>query len=337
MLLPPLSFHGISKFQRRVKLCNPIKLKEMTRPIISNTSQLDNYSSWRAYLRNLELLQRNGANESGILEFRYSASEHCFLAFCSLIKGPEFEVRPFHEILGSALEDLVNCRYKNLAISLPPRSGKTTLTVLFLAWLIGRDPSAFHVYSSYGGPISRKTPKEVDSVLKSDLFSKVFPRYTLKVPHLLVAPSGGSFCGFAAGNQSSSSEGVGAFVIDDPIQYYDSGAENLEAWWKEQASIRAMGKYCRLLVGSRCFGMDLFDIVAQGSEEWRFINIEALCENPDTDVLGRSWGESFWPDRLFYTESSLNAQREAMGVISFQTLFQGKPFPRKPIGPAKVV
>ncbi len=260
-------------------------------------------------------------------DFDCKTARHNFLAFCKVIKGDEFQIVAFHELIISALQDLAESKNQNLAISCPPRSGKTTIASLFLAWLIGRDQNACHILSSYGTVITGSIFSRVISILDMDAFSVVFPEYNLGNPNVLPAAIGTSLCGYGVGTTSYESAGLGAFVVDDPVKYIGSLGNNLEEWWEEVASTRLMNNYCRLIIGSRVCDHDLHGIVEKNPEKWRFINIPALCEDPETDVLGRELGESYWPGNPATTPDMLNQQKRAIGDRAFSTIYQGRPLP----------
>ena len=109
------------------------------RPIITHADQLEEHSSWRHYQRGLRELELLEAPKSVIHEFRHKAARDCFLAFCDIMKAGDLKVAPFHEIIGSAFEDLATRRQRRLIVSCPPRSGKSMLDTMFVAWLLGRD------------------------------------------------------------------------------------------------------------------------------------------------------------------------------------------------------
>ena len=112
-----------------------------------------------------------------IQDFKYKAARDCFLAFCDIMKHGDLQVAPFHELIGSAFEDLATRRYKRLIVSCPPRSGKSMLATMFLAWLLGRDQKTQHVIASYGASLSFKFHREVVHMMKSKEFKRVFPEW----------------------------------------------------------------------------------------------------------------------------------------------------------------
>ena len=316
------------------------------RPIINHASQLDEHSSWRHYIRGLHHLNVLEAPNSVIQNYMFESSRYCFLAFADLMKGGALKVADFHEIIASGFEDLANKRYHNLIVSCPPRSGKSMLASMFVAWLLGRDQETQHVIASYGLSLSNKFHKEVIGMLKTPVFKKIFPDWKgfardskfemLSGGFILPTSVGGVLTGHTAGSTNIISPGVGAMVIDDPLKSSASAKafESLQTWWQEEASTRKTNNYCRLIIATRFHANDLHGQVLESDgyydeeenpEGWRWVNIAGLCEDPVNDPLGRQIGESHWPDNPAFSIDMLEAQKKTMGSSKFAALYQGTP------------
>lgn len=316
------------------------------RPVIEKASQLEQYSSWRIFqagLRELELLE---APKEVIKEYTYQAARSCFLAFANLMMDGKLKVEPFHEIIASGFEDVANWRYPRLIVSCPPRSGKSLLSQLFVAWLIGRDQQSQHIIASYGQQLSSKFFRGIVGYLKHKDFGKIFPdwlgfnpdsKYEIAGGGFILATSvGGVLTGFTAGTPSEDNPGVGAIVVDDPLKGSDSRAalEALDTWWGEQASTRRTNRWAQILIGTRFHERDLHGLLMDGDGlydreinpmGWRWINIPGICENEAADPLERKNGESHWPSNPIFTTEMLLSQKRAMGSNKFAALYQGQP------------
>jgi predicted phage terminase large subunit-like protein len=286
------------------------------------------------------------APKSVIHEFKHRAARDCFLAFCDLMKNGDLQVAPFHEIIGSAFEDLATRKNRRLIVSCPPRSGKSMLATMFVAWLLGRDQRTQHVIASYGSMLSGKFHREVVCMMKTPTFKKVFHEFLGFSPdskydltgggYILATSVSGVLTGFTAGTTDMESPGVGAMVIDDPLKSSDSKAaiETLESWWQEQASTRRTNHWCQMVIATRFHERDLHGVLMSTDglydEEanpfgWRWINIQGLCEDVANDPLGRKQGESHWPSNSAFTVDMLQSQKKAMGSFKFAALYQGVP------------
>ena len=316
------------------------------RPIIVHASQLEEHSNWRVYKRGLHELELMEAPKSVLQDYKSRAARSCFLAFADLMLEGKLKVEPFHEIIGSGFEDLAELRNQRLIVSCPPRSGKSMLSQLFVAWLLGRDQQTQHILASYGQQLSNRFLRGIHGYLRHKNFSRVFPewlgfypdsKYEMKGGGFILATSvGGVMTGFTAGTPAEDSPGVGAMVIDDPLKGSDSRSalEGLEEWWAEQASTRRTNRWGQLLIGTRFHEKDLHGVLMDGDglyDEvenpmgWRWINVPGLCENEATDPLGRKNGESHWPSNPVFTTEMLLSQKRIMGSARFSSLYQGTP------------
>ena len=319
------------------------------RPIITKARLLDEHSSWRKYIRGIQELIVMEAPASVIEEYKYMAAQNCFLAFADIMKKGDLKVVAFHEIIASAFEDLANKRYRRLIVSCPPRSGKSMLASMFVAWLLGRDQLTQHIIASYGQQLSNKFFRDAIGFLKHPEFRKIFPDWKGFSPdskydmlgggYILPTSVGGVLTGFTAGTTNITSPGVGAMIVDDPLKDSTSTAalEQLESWWGEQASTRRTNNWCQMVIATRFHQHDLHGVLMEADgiydeEEnpngWRWVNIAGLIETPeqaDGDPLERELGESHWPSNTAFTVDMLMAQKKTMGSFAFAALYQGNP------------
>lgn len=314
--------------------------------IATHVNQLEDFSSWRVYHRGLKELELMEAPKSVLREYEIRAARDSFLVFANVVLDGKLKVAPFHEIIGSHFESVARGECQRLIISCPPRSGKSMLSQIFVAWLLGRDQETQHIVASYGAQLSNRFLRGIHGYLKHKAFKSVFPdwqghepdsKYDLRGGGYILGTSvGGVLTGFTAGSKSFDSPGVGALVIDDPLKGSDSRAalENLEIFWAEQASTRRTNRWAQVLIGTRFHEKDLHGILmdsdgmfdpANNPMGWRWVNIPGLCENEATDPLGRRNGESHWPDNPVFTSEMLLSQKRAMGSNAFAALYQGTP------------
>lgn len=318
--------------------------------MITHVSQLDEHSTWRKYLRNIKRLKQQEAPPQVIEAYTYQYARESFLTFAYVMTDGYLIVEPFHELIGALFEDLAYRIYQRAIISCPPRSGKSFLTSLFLAWISGRNDSAQHILASYGQTLSNKLYSDVHNYLNHELFIKIFPEWGgfkdgrkhdyANNGRVLVTSVGGAITGFTAGTlklyENPKEWGIGAAIIDDPLKGSSSAAaiRELEPWWGEQCSTRRTNNWCQLVIATRFSVNDLhgFLIKTDGLYNpktnplgWRWLNVPVICEDESTDPLGRSNGESHWPSNPIFTIDVLNQQKLAMGANAFSALYQGNP------------
>ena len=313
---------------------------------VNHIDLLEEHSTWRTYERGLRELTLLEAPKSIIQQYKYGAARDCFLAFADLMLDGKLKVAPFHEIIASNFEAIARGECSRLIVSCPPRSGKSMLSQIFVAWLLGRDQETQHIIASYGAQLSNRFHRGIIGFLKHKHFKLVFPAWLGFEPdskydmrgggYILSTSVGGVLTGFTAGSKSADSPGVGALVIDDPLKSSDSrkALDNLETFWGEQASTRRTNRWAQVLIGTRFHERDLHGVLMDSDglwdaednpDGWRWINISGICENEATDPLGRANGESHWPTNPVFTPDMLLSQKRAMGSNAFAALYQGMP------------
>ena len=284
-----------------------------------------------------------------IEEYKYKAAQNCFLAFADIMKKGDLKVVAFHEVIASAFEDLAMKRNRRLIVSCPPRSGKSMLASMFVAWLLGRDQMTQHIIASYGQQLSGKFHKDTIGYLKHPEFRKIFSDWKGFSPdskydmlgggYILPTSVGGVLTGFTAGTTNITSPGVGAMIVDDPLKDSTSTAalEALESWWGEQASTRRTNNWCQMVIATRFHQHDLHGVLMEADgiydkDEnpggWRWVNIAGLVETAEQmaeDPLEREIGESHWPSNNAFSVDMLMAQKKTMGSFAFSALYQGSP------------
>jgi len=313
---------------------------------VNHISQLEEHSTWRAYERGLRELALLEAPKSVIQEYKHKAAKDCFLAFADLMLDGKLKVAAFHEIIASNFEAIARGECHRLIVSCPPRSGKSMLSQVFVAWLLGRDQETQHIIASYGAQLSNRFHRGIIGYLKHKSFRRVFPdwlgfepdsKYDMRGGGFILSTSvGGVLTGFTAGSKSEDSPGVGALVIDDPLKDSTSrkALENLESFWGEQASTRRTNRWAQVLIGTRFHERDLHGVLIdsdglwdaeENPDGWRWVNIAGLCENEASDPLGRKNGESHWPSNDMFSVDMLLSQKRSMGSNAFSALYQGTP------------
>lgn len=76
------------------------------------------------------------------------------------------------------MQDLAEGRLDFLAVSLPPRVGKSTLSIFFLTWVMGRDPGRANLMSGHSDKLTTQFHAEALSIIADGAtyrFAEVFP------------------------------------------------------------------------------------------------------------------------------------------------------------------
>ena len=93
----------------------------------------------------------------------------------------KFHLNWHHERLFNAMERVFIGDCKNLMINIPPRHGKTELSVIyFIPWTLGLVPDALNIFISATADLSRDHSEQVRDIVRSPVYKQLFPWVNLK-------------------------------------------------------------------------------------------------------------------------------------------------------------
>lgn len=98
-----------------------------------------------------------------------------FWVFCNYYDREFFTSRPFLKQVAEAFQDVESGKLKSLSVSMPPRAGKSYITTLFCAWLLGKHPEESVMRNTCTATLYLKFSYDVRAVIRSDVFAEVFP------------------------------------------------------------------------------------------------------------------------------------------------------------------
>lgn len=164
-----------------------------------------------------------------------------FYTFCVYMDPSFFTVgKPHLKTIADALQEVADGVIKELAISMPPRAGKSYITSLFCAWLLGKQPNGSIMRNSYAAKLAEKFSKDIrDGIILNEKYVKVFPKLTAKgaidnwninsntQPAYFCAGVGGPITGFGCKTLA---------ILDDPIKNIEEALsetviENVWNWY----------------------------------------------------------------------------------------------------------
>ena len=163
--------------------------------------------------------------EEIIKELKLELCRRDFYEFCRHMDKKFFsDGKPHLKKIAYAMQDLYEGKIRKLAISLPPRAGKSYVASLFCCWIFGKDNSASIMRNSYGSKLAEKFSREIRSgLLQEPKFKEVFPNCELgdlqnvenwclkgnTLPNYFCAGVGGSITGLGCKTLA---------ILDDPIK-----------------------------------------------------------------------------------------------------------------------
>jgi len=175
------------------------------------------------------------------------------LDFCKHM-DPTYVVAPHHKKLAELLTQIAYGHKDRIAVSIPPRHGKSHLvSTLFPAWFLGKFPDKKVLMVSHTGDLAVDFGRKVRNLIADPKYVSIFPEITLaqdsKSAGRWSTNRGGEY--FATGvGAALAGRGADLLLVDDPHSEQDLLAGNFEELEKTYQWF-AFGARTRLMSGGR--------------------------------------------------------------------------------------
>ena len=270
----------------------------------------------------------------------YAFTERCFYELNpTAVFLPNWHI----EVLTSALDECRTGKVTRLNINQPPRSLKShAVSVAFVAFVLGHDPTAQFICASYGQDLSNKHAIDCRSVIASNWYKHVFPRTRLAPKRQAVdefATTQGGFRLSTSVGGVLTGRGADYIIIDDPLKPDEALSEiqrkSVNNWFDHSLYSRLNDKRKGriVLVMQRLHEDDLVGHVSP-MEPWKTIRFPAIAEDDENHIavtpyrtkrFSRKAGEALHPERE--PLDILQRIREAQGEYNFAGQYQQQPAP----------
>lgn len=259
---------------------------------------------------------------------------------------PVYVARPHLDLLSNRIVEAVQAvedgENQMLAVSMPPRSGKSTLTSLYSPlWILRRRPEWDVVMTSYDGSLTTTWARQIRGYVESrpDL-GMALARDGGAGGYWNTTEGGGMYAVGIGG--ALTGRGAKVLIIDDPVSDFTAAhspryREALWNWWLSVAQTRLEPPFLVLVVGTRWheddfIGRLLSDEYEGSPTDWQPIALPALADRPD-DILGRAEGEPLISPLLDETPQEAKYRwaltREQVGTYTFEAMYQQHPAPAR--------
>ena len=274
-------------------------------------------------------------------------SRRNLLAFVKFTK-PDYSIGWVHREISARLMkfyvDVVHKRSPRLILTMPPRHGKSELVSRrFPSWCFGVNPDIRIICASYGKELALDMSKDVQAIMDSYYYSRVFPDVFLsKSPYAnsrkkkvrrsnkfeIVRGEGSYRCAGVAGPIT----GMGCDIlnIDDPLKDRKSAEsptvrDTVWNWYRSTAYTRLAPGGGVLLTLTRWHEDDLAGrllekMAENDGDSWQIINYPAIAEE---DEPHRKKGEALHPER--YNLEALEKIKKSVGSYEWNALYQQHP------------
>ena len=97
-----------------------------------------------------------------------------FLFFFKTIEKTNFVIEPIHEDLFNCFNDVYNLKTTRQVINIPPRAGKTTLAIYFIAYCFAKNPACQFIYTSYSQELLGDNSRRLGAILQSSIYQQMY-------------------------------------------------------------------------------------------------------------------------------------------------------------------
>jgi predicted phage terminase large subunit-like protein len=258
-------------------------------------------------------------------------------AFRDLDPRNRLLVVPFVELLVQELHDVATGATRRLIINLPPRHLKSVLvSIVFPAWLLGRDPRLRIAVISHGQSLARDLAHRTLLLVQAEWYRDVFPAMRLRASRsgtvdFETTEGGGRYA--ASLDTGVTGRGFDLIIVDDPLSAQDarSAAErqrNKESYDGMIASrLDDPVRGALIIVHQRLHEDDLTGYLLPKGD-WRHVSLPLVAEEETAYRIGsRIWArrvdEALMPE--LYPPDEIKKLRAERGAAIFAAQYQQDP------------
>ncbi len=257
------------------------------------------------------------------------------------ICGGQLLVHNWHvDAIAYHLDRIANGHAKRLNVNLPPRNGKSNIiTISWVAWMLGRDPSLNFVCVSYSNELSAKFARECLSIMQSDWYRDIFPRTIISARRSAsydfeTSAGGGRLATSVTGTLTG--RGGDIIILDDVIKPEEANSETtrnaVNDWYQSTLASRLNDKESGAIicVMQRLHQFDLSGILLEAGG-WDHLSLPAVAPEDATIPLTRGrFYQRKAGDILHAARESrvvLDELRASMGSSAFAAQYLQDPIP----------
>ena len=232
---------------------------------------------------------------------------------------------PYGDVLDKAIErsraGFESDKFEVHVLAAPPQHGKTFCTEHGVVKALVTLPGKVHAYATYAQQVTRRVQAETRRICEAIGLEGEYSQDSWWFP----ATKSGIIWTSVEGSLTSHPVS-GLLIVDDPLKDVAMARSTLERakrWdWVKQVALKRLHPGATLVImATRWVPLDPSGMAIK---EWAapFLNIQAICEDPDKDPLHRALGEPLWPLRR---PLQFLLQQKQADPFGFRAQYQGDP------------
>lgn len=215
-----------------------------------------------------------------------------FWNFCLHYDPEFFEQRPFLKEIADAFQEIADGSINSLSVSMPPRAGKSYITSLFCAWIIGKFPKESVMRNTCTATLYQKFSYDVRGIFKSEKYKEIFNARlskdksnlngwntdTAKMVSYFGAGVGGTIIGFGASKIAVTDDLYRG--LEDALS--DTINDRVKQWKEATHDSRFETGCARIDIGTRWTRNDVIGSNMESGEYDKSVIVAALDDNDQT-------------------------------------------------------
>lgn len=247
-------------------------------------------------------------------------------------------LRYLSDQLAEAVRDVENGKSRYLKVSMPPRSGKSHLSSIYLpTWILSEHPDWPVGLISHDPSLAVNWGRDVRNIVEENsALLGLRLREDAGAAAEWKTTEGGGVLSRSVG-QSITGRGFKVLIVDDAVKDFADAHSNAKRealwnWWAANASTRQNGPWLVIFIGTRWHEDDVLGRLANpefegDTDRWQVIKFPAIAE--EHDVLGREPGEPLLSPLMDETiEEALErwaTVKRSVGSYTWNALYQQRP------------
>ena len=238
------------------------------------------------------------------------------------------------------LERISDGSCRRLIVNLPPRNLKSIMiSVAWVAWRLGNNPTLNFVCVSYSNELSSKHARDCRSIMQSRWYQDLFPSTRVassrSAAHDFETTAGGGRLATSIGG-TLTGRGGDIIIIDDPIKPDDANSDTardgVNDWFHSTLASRLNDKTrgAIITVMQRLHQYDLAGMLIE-TGDWEVLTLPSIAVEDEVIPLTRARvhtrkvGDILHPERE--PLAALMAVKQSVGSINFEAQYQQNPVP----------
>lgn len=164
-----------------------------------------------------------------------------FYEFCKFMDPSFFtDNKPHLQQIAEAFQAVSDGQINKLAISMPPRAGKSYITSLWCAWMLGNNSEGSIMRNSYSADLAQTFSYDIRQIVQTEKYLKIYPNVKLKSDRKAIddwalesSKRGAYFCAGVGGPITGKGCDI-AGILDDPIKNIEEAMSEtiIDKVWK---------------------------------------------------------------------------------------------------------